>query len=255
MPSVTVAARASCVTLHGHGHGGGGGGLRGRIYGFSRKSRKRMLDLVNSIDEAAVTDGLFVTCTYPDVYPEDAAKWHRDLEVFGKRLRRQYPKACFLWRLEWQERRSGVNAGKMAPHYHLLLFGVPWLDLRWLAAAWYETVGSGDERHLGAGTQAQRVRSRRRAIAYVSKYMAKSAESPAMWTGRVWGCVARRLFAIVLHTFELSEEQFYVLRRILRRWVDKQTRRKRWIRYRGAGLTAYLRESEALRLLSWAAAA
>jgi len=256
MPSVTVAADASFVKLTGANLGAcGPGGPRGRIFGFSRQARKRMLDLLNSIRDNWVSEALFLTLTYPDAFPEDAAKWHRDLDVFMKRMRRQYPRAAVVWRLEWVPRCSGVNVGKLAPHYHLLVFGVPWMDLRWLAAAWYETVGSGDDRHLGAGTQAQRVRSRRGVIYYAAKYMSKQAMAPEMWTGRVWGVVGRDLLPVILREFVLTWEQFYTVRRVLRRWFEKQTRRKRRVMYRGQGLTAYLRDGEALRLLTWAAAA
>jgi len=255
MPSVTVAADASCVTLHGHAHGGGGGGLRGRVMGFSRKSRKRMLDLMNCIHENWVSEAVFLTLTYADVFPEDAARWKRDLDVFCKRMRRQYPRAAVVWRLEWVPRRSGVNVGRLAPHFHLLVFGVPWMDLRWLATAWYETVDSGDERHLGAGTQAQRVRSRRGVMHYCAKYMGKTAMSPPFWTGRVWGVIGRELLPILLRTRELTWEQFYRMRRVMRRWVDKQTRRKRWTRFRGQGITAYLSEREAWRLYAWSVTA
>jgi len=253
--SVTVARDAFCVTLTGAGAGGGGGGPRGRIMGFSYKSRKRMLDFLNSVRDKHVGEALFVTLTYPDVFPEDAAKWHRDIDVFLKRMRRCHPRSAAVWRLEWVPRRSGVNVGRLAPHFHLLLFHVPYLDLRWLAQSWYETVGSGDERHLGAGTQAQRVRSRRGVVYYAAKYMSKQAMSPEFWTGRVWGVFGRERLEILTHTYELTPQQFYILRRVLRRWVNKRTGRKRWTRYRGQGITAYLRDGEALRLLSWAASA
>lgn len=31
-----------------------------------------------------------------------------------------------MWKLEFIERKSGRNKGKLAPHYHLFLFSVPW---------------------------------------------------------------------------------------------------------------------------------
>ena len=31
-----------------------------------------------------------------------------------------------MWKLEFQSRKSGANKGKIAPHYHLFLYGVPW---------------------------------------------------------------------------------------------------------------------------------
>ncbi len=31
-----------------------------------------------------------------------------------------------FWKLEFKPRLSGVNKGKLAPHYHALVFHVPW---------------------------------------------------------------------------------------------------------------------------------
>lgn len=256
MPSVTLAVGGTYARLTGERPGPPtGGGLRGQVSGFSRASRKRLLDLLNMIRTEALSTGLFVTLTYPDIFPQEADRWKRDLDVFLKRAKRQFPKSVWVWRLEWKERRSGENAGKVAPHFHLLALGVPWVDLRWLARSWYETVGSGDLRHLGAGTQAQRVRSRRGVLYYAAKYMGKSAESPSFWTGRVWGIVGRDLLPVALVTFVLDWQQFYRLRRVLRSWLEKKTGHKARAKLRGQGITAYLDDGSTGRLLAWAVAA
>lgn len=228
--------------------------MRGRISGFSRESRKRLLDLLNMIRSDALSSGLFMTLTYPDAFPTDAARWKRDLDVFLKRLKRAHPGAVVVWRLEWKERLSGQNAGQVAPHFHLIALGIPWMDLQWLGQSWYETVGSGDVRHLGAGTQAQRIRNRRGILYYAAKYVGKVAESPEFWTGRVWGVVGRDLLPVLLVTYVLTWDQFYRVRRVLRCWLEKKTGRKARAKLRGQGMTAYLGDDHLRRVLTWAAA-
>jgi hypothetical protein len=253
MPTLTVAVSGTFARLKGERPGHSGGGPRGRVFGFSRDARKRMLDLLNQVDASRLADGLFLTLTYPDVFPEDAHVWKRHLDTFCKRLRRRYPRAGVVWRLEWKTRLSGVNAGAVAPHFHLLVVGVKRMCLKWLSESWYETVGSGDIRHLGAGTQGARVRDRRALMSYASKYMAKVAEETfGGWTGRCWGVVGRSWLGIVLYEIELTWRQFYRIRRVFRSWLESKRGRRSWARLRGQGMTAYLDAANAGRVLSWA---
>ena len=239
MPTLELAVGGTYARLRGGGGPQKGGGLRGECCGFSRQSRKRLLDLLNQVDTVALSSGLFVTLTYPDVFPESPRRWKRDIDVFLKRVKRQYPGAVIVWRLEWTARLSGVNVGKVAPHFHLLALGIPRLSLRWLALGWYKTVDSGDLRHLGAGTQAQRIRSRRGVLWYAAKYIGKvDLASFQGWTGRVWGVVGRDYLGVVLVLVELSWRQFYRLRRVLRSWLERKIGRRAGGRLRGQGMTA-----------------
>ena len=174
----------------------GGGGLRGEINKFSRASRKRMLDTLCKLRASA---GLpqFATLTYPGEFPHDSQVWKVHLDLFGKRLVRAYPGASAVWKLEPQARS--------APHYHLIIYGVPFDQSfkSWLSRTWYEVVGSGDERHLRAGTNVQPARSLQGVKAYASKrYMGKElseddlkvhAERVSGWAspGRFWGVLNR----------------------------------------------------------------
>ena len=66
---IEVAAGATLVRLRGPGSGGApdnGGGKRGQVCGFSRKSRKRLLDELNSVPVDVLADALFITLTLPD---------------------------------------------------------------------------------------------------------------------------------------------------------------------------------------------
>lgn len=102
----------------------GSGGKRSTCKVFSKGARWRFMQRLAMTRTTQIP--LFVTLTYPDQFPADRHVWKRDLDVFLKRLRRLHPNAAGFWRLELKERLSGENAGKIAPHFHLLLWGVPW---------------------------------------------------------------------------------------------------------------------------------
>ncbi|HTX21140.1 MAG TPA: hypothetical protein VMD27_04640 [Candidatus Aquilonibacter sp.] len=97
---------------------------RGKIHGFSRASRRRMMQFLAKVrlDELLP---LFGTTTYPDIFPDEAEKFKRDLQTLIERLKRRFPLVGLLWRLEFKIRKSGVNVGKVAPHFHWLLWNVP----------------------------------------------------------------------------------------------------------------------------------
>lgn len=171
--------------------GGVGGGERGMVTGFSSASRRRLMRLIASLERSARP--IFVTLTYPDLFLDEAAKWKRDLDVFGKRLARKYPAAGFLWRIEFKERQSGVSTGRVAPHFHLLVYGAGYRDLlEWVSGAWWEVVSSGDGDHLKVGTRVEHVYSWGGILRYVGKYIAKVDEYPADWQGKAWGVIGRK---------------------------------------------------------------
>jgi hypothetical protein len=97
---------------------------RGEIDHFSDASRRRMMDYLAKVDYSQVP--FWLDLTYPDIFPEDNERWKRDWEIFVKRLVRRWPEASGFWKLEFKPRLSGVNKGKLAPHYHALVFNVPW---------------------------------------------------------------------------------------------------------------------------------
>jgi len=164
----------------------GGGGVRGRIRGFSAAARSRLMRLLARLHPDALP--LFVTLTYPGEWSGDPRRWKRDLDAFLKRLCRRYPDCSGVWKLEPQKRG--------APHFHLLVFGVPWISADWLSRVWWEVVGSGDEAHLRAGTRVERVRTRNGVFRYAAKYLGKTMDVqdlPACWEnpGRWWGVWGR----------------------------------------------------------------
>lgn len=156
---------------------------RGSITKLTRAARKRMIEATMQFTFETVK---FVTLTYPSEWDCDPVLWKVHLRRWRSRLERRYGALKAFWRLEFQKRG--------APHYHVLLFDAPWIDREWLAKSWYECVGSGDPKHLKAGTQikfvASKDKERGRVIYYVSKYIGKNdtgSRPPDAWTGRYWG--------------------------------------------------------------------
>jgi len=104
-------------------------GKRGACKGFSFGSRRRMLDRLNTVNVDASLP-VFVTCTLPDdVFDDSLSSFAKTakhwLDNFTKRLLRVVPGACGFWRIEWQSRKSGKYEGKLVPHFHLLVWGLP----------------------------------------------------------------------------------------------------------------------------------
>jgi hypothetical protein len=162
---------------------------RGKTGVYSAGSRRRLMQFINSIIRTFLP--VFITLTYPDNYPVDAKIFKRDLDNFIKRLRRKFPKIGGVWKLEIQLRG--------APHYHLLVWGVPEIDLRdFVPTAWYEVVGSGDWLHLrwhegllGHGNKhcVSQAESYKQVNVYVTKYISKKVDTSGAeleW-GRWWG--------------------------------------------------------------------
>jgi hypothetical protein len=100
-----------------------GGGKRGVIKRFSEGSRRRLLRALSRTQRDKLP--VFVTLTYPDGFPGDPRRWKDDLKAWLKRVVRQFPECAGFWKLELKRRQSGTNEGEVAPHFHLLLWGLP----------------------------------------------------------------------------------------------------------------------------------
>lgn len=108
---------------------------RGKCKGFSFGSRRRMLARLNSVSVAAEMPAFF-TATLPDEVfcdsvSEFAARAKVWMDTFIKRLVRVVPGAAGFWRIEWQARKSGAHEGKLFPHFHVLVWGLPHRNLGW----------------------------------------------------------------------------------------------------------------------------
>ena len=301
-----------------------GGGKRGIIQRFSEGSRRRLLRALNRVKRDLLP--VFVTLTYPDNFPGNPRVWKAHLNAWLKRLKRQHPQAAGFWKLELTPRQSGANAGEIAPHFHLLLWGLPesweqadgrvwtwrfvyqqqqlsapglvfWKQEKWRNGEWYfscesstgqkcdgpavefvservnkkgepirsveswkkdatgvfeqdvrdaaglgqavgtvniwhwvsltwaEVVGSGDPRHVRAGTRVEAIRSREGVMYYASKYVCKLDTEATESSGRFWGIhnVPGIPWAEAV-TRPVDRQQAVQVMRIARRYIWTQQR-------------------------------
>ncbi|MBZ0214272.1 MAG: hypothetical protein K8H99_10770, partial [Nitrospirae bacterium] len=191
------------------------GACRGRVAGFTRASRRRLIRLLQSVHRERAGLPLFVTLTYPREWPGSPKVWKRDLDAWLQRLKRAHPEAWAVWRLEPQRRG--------APHYHLLVFGADRLPKQWLSRTWFEVVGSGDERPLRAGTQVQRSRQWNGVVRDAAKYLGKLVDDlPEGWrlgVGRWWGVHNRQLVPRAPVDGTVRGQAFTIVKRVLRRYL------------------------------------
>lgn len=151
--------------------GRSGGGKRNIIIGFSKASRRRLLQKLAKVRQDAKP--YFITLTYPGEFSLEPADWKRDFDKWCKRLHRKYPDAAVVWRLEPQRRG--------APHYHCLVYNLPVLSdeiRQWISSSWYMCVGSGDARHLRYGTDVRVCNNPKMVRSYLGKYIAKTQAAP-----------------------------------------------------------------------------
>lgn len=174
--------------------GKSGGGEKKAIVGFSERSRRNLRRTVHSLrrDEAA----LFLTLTWHEllVSPEEAKD---TLDRFGKRLSRYFPGASFVWKMEPQERGF--------PHFHILVYGLRWIDPQYISRVWHECTSETSEEHRKSGVDVEWIRDDGKLQSYLSEYFAEtyeewpeidgdhSEEVVEAWEGpgRFWGIIAR----------------------------------------------------------------
>ena len=136
------------------------GSKRGRVTAFSPKSRLRLMRFLARIRIKNVR-ATFMTLTFRG-YPSNAEA-KRCLHAFLQIIRRDFPQASAVWRMEYQRRGSA--------HFHLLCFDLPYWDWKEILEAWKRITGQ-----VVARVDVRLVRSRRGVASYVSKYIAKVAK-------------------------------------------------------------------------------
>jgi hypothetical protein len=205
------------------------GGLRGRIMGFSRSARRRMLHLVARLDSSQRF--AFVTLTQrADVSALGWSESMRCMRAFRRRLVRAYPECSAIWRKELQKRG--------AIHWHLLVWGAPGLDHARVEGWWRDLTRQDDLCQVDVQEL-----SGRAAMGYVAKYAAKlsdlehGAYQAALdegSTGRWWGVWARdRLpWAIrMVVTRELGGQRWW--------YGYKRLARRKWRGVNGHALSGF----------------
>jgi hypothetical protein len=211
------------------------------ISDFSAKAKLRMMSYIAAVDWASQRypdeNLLFLDLTYPDNWsecvptPADAQAQFKTLCQRFKRATGR-PLRC-VWVREFQRRG--------APHFHLLVLWPRTIKGRpsklWLSRNWYQIVGSGDPKHLAAGTRINFEEALRgavdpkRAAAYFAGYCEKDKayqhEAPEAWTnpngsvGAFWG---HRGLVKATAEIGITPEVDIEIRRMMRRYVASQKR-------------------------------
>ena len=205
-------------------------GTRKAIIGFSKRSAKRLRHIIrNSEDEWKA----FITLTYPADFPCNGRETKDHLNTFLQFLRRK--KMKYIWILEFQLRG--------APHYHIIVNG--FIPKDELAKRWYKIVGSGDEKHLQAGTRIEAIRSKQHLYGYLSGYINKLDQKivPIEFenVGRFWG-TSRSILEVVIYHFRDTFDVVSRSIRPLRKWYKSHVRGwgKGWKwKWQGQGFMAY----------------
>ena len=187
------------------------GSKRGVITCFSDKSMRRLLFAANN---ARVEWCGYGVSTYPAEFPRDGGQVKRDVDVFCKAYVREIG-GHNLWAIEFQKRG--------APHINFLFD--EFVPKDWFSETWFRIVGSGDEKHLRAGTKIESVTSREECIGYMaSRYLAKreQKEVPADFqnVGRYWG-MSRGILQPVREVKLVEREDGLMLIRALRKYIEK----------------------------------
>lgn len=194
--------------------------IRGKVTTFSRKSRRRLLEFFARTEQ---TDSprVFLTLTYPsNMTSAKIGKQH--LRAFFERVRRRYPKASAVWRIEYQKRG--------AVHFHLLFFSLPYWKADDIRSVWSEIIGEENPR-----IQIETIRSKRRSTWYVSKYIAKVSPDafvslsnlPYSHEGNHWGYFNRPEIPMAeLKIYDALADigAFWNLRRAIDRYYPKRKR-------------------------------
>lgn len=145
-----------------------GGGKRSNITVFSPASRFRLLQKMATVKGSGLKS-VFLTLTYGQEFPSpQAAKRH--LDNFLKRIRRHYANVSGYWRFEFQKRG--------APHFHLLLFNLPFVPKDIIKRWWAKVVGvqfwdTSTKKAKPPFTRIEFLKSHTHASRYVAKYVAK----------------------------------------------------------------------------------
>jgi len=200
---------------------------RGAISHYSYKSVSRLKFLLGNT--ADMWKGL-ITLTYPSEFPRDGRVCNKHLNAFLQFLRRRNIK--YVWSKEFQERG--------ALHYHI--FVDRYIPKNDIAFRWYKIVGSGDEKHLLAGTRVEAIRSKGLVFHYISSYISKLTQKQVpedfVNVGRFWGASRDILSYEEVHFGFGVYTELSRLTRKYRRWYTAKCRSWgfRW-KYRGLGFT------------------
>jgi len=204
---------------------------RGSVTTFSRKSRKRMLEMMAKIRNPGKL--IFITLTYTDNAWFGKSSNGRVLETHLDNICKWFeynrPDCGIIWRKEWLPRKSGKHIGQIAPHLHLIIRGSNITSKadcesfhNLLQDAWGKITGEKSR------VDVQIAHSRKHAYYYVSKYVAKPLTKDESYireffhnqnacVGRHWGVRGMWDFSPSL-TVNISKNDAIQVKRFMRYW-------------------------------------
>jgi len=224
-----------------------GGGPRGEVVGFSRESRKRLMQLFASLDSSIfLANSTFITLTYHREWSDDPAVWKDDLRRFIQKLERAYGPHPLIWRLEFQKRA--------APHWHLIVIGDRPVTRAWVIGAWAPIAHKNSEFRGEYGVDVQPLDSIEKVGVYVAKYVAKNMTGTIPRScGRVWGVRHAANLPITLLQTDLDYTSGDQLKAAMIDTMDPEKVHP-WLRKSRGGAWTMLPMAEALQLVHKSAA-
>ena len=171
---------------------------RGEVTHFSVRSRFRVFCLMMKIDWSKIGKSLFVTLTYPNfLRPNDKDEMNVHRALFARYVEGYKEKhVVILWRVEWQDRKTGPMRHYLYPHIHLLVLNVQYIHHSKVNGWWRKIIGYHPKRKLR--TETKRAYGAKGCLSYVSKYCGKIGSlvigpylnNPIQ--GRQWGILRRK---------------------------------------------------------------
>lgn len=204
---------------------------RGKVVEWSLKSRFRLKCFLGTLRREDLARAYFLTLTYPAEYPapDKHSIYKEHLRQINQSFVREWGSSVAgIWKLEFQKRG--------AAHYHIMLTGLTADVLDkfrvWLASRWFEIVGSGDDKHLRAGTAVEVARSVNGAVSYLAKYISKDDQTrPGDFTGRYWGVFNRVSLPLSSSiSQQLGDFEAVKIRRWMRKIAKARVEASRWKR-------------------------
>ena len=110
------------------------GGVRGGITGYYKAAHRRHIPKHQRININRAGGVCFMTPTFPPECYKGLAWAKEKLRAFMKRLKRQHAQLWYTWKVEPHE--SGIS------HFHLLVGGMPYVQLAILRETWRRVSGS-----------------------------------------------------------------------------------------------------------------
>jgi hypothetical protein len=151
------------------------GEKRKAISTFSRAARLRLIKTLQTIDYRNSPLSVAITLTYPpEREPRDMYQRGMDRSQMIRHIENYLDRNVYgLWRTEWLPRLSGERKGFLAPHIHLVLFGIRFIHYQTINDWWKGVIQwEGYVR-----TEIRRARKQRTTLHYLSKYISKPVDS------------------------------------------------------------------------------